>query len=139
LQRDHRGLPVTSASAQADLPWRDAYAARKRAGAMLDVVREAIRRRGTAREVAAELDQIFGPEGRPVSESVLKAALSPESERNYFRLEWIVVVLDDPAVKAFLATPMLTPEEELRATRAWLAAAAPGLLPNLDRALGRST
>lgn len=97
---------MTSAAAQLDLAWRDAYAARTRAATMLEVVREAIRRRGTAREVAAELDQIFGPEGRPVSESVLKAALSPESERNYFRLEWIVVVLDDPAVKAFLSTPI---------------------------------
>jgi hypothetical protein len=126
-------------AAQVDLPWRDAYFTRKRAGALLDVAREAIRRRGTAREVAAELDQIFGPEGRPVSESVLKAALSPESERNYFRLEWIVVVLDDPAVRAFLATPVMSPEEELRATRAWIAAAAPGLLPSLDRALGRSS
>lgn len=128
-----------TASPQLDLGWRDAYAARTRAGAMLEVVREAIRRRGTAREVAAELDQIFGPEGRPVSESVLKAALSPESERNYFRLEWIVVVLDDPAVQAFLAKQPLTPEAENAATRAFLTVAAPGLIPLLDRALGRST
>lgn len=123
--------------AQLQLGWRDAYAPRARAAQMLDVVREAIRRRGSTKDVAAELDAVFGPEGRPVSESVLRAALSPESERNYFRLEWVVVVLDDPAVRAFLAQPMMTPEEELRATRAFLSSAAPAILTTLDKALGK--
>lgn len=122
---------------QLQLGWRDSYAARARAGQLVEVVRDAIRRRGSTRDVAAELDAIFGPDGRPVSESVLRAALSPESERNYFRLEWIVIVLDDPAVRAFLAAPTMTPEEELRATRAFLTSAAPALLTTLDKALGR--
>ncbi len=38
--------------------------------------------------VAAELDRRWGPKGRPVSSSVLNAALK-DSERNNFRAEWL--------------------------------------------------
>lgn len=37
--------------------------------------------------VAAELDRRWGKKGRPVSASVLRAALN-DTERNNFRLEW---------------------------------------------------
>lgn len=36
---------------------------------------------------AAELDKRWGPKGRPVSASILRAALA-DAERNNFRLEW---------------------------------------------------
>lgn len=123
---------------QLDLGWRDVFAKRARAAAVSEAFAAAIRGRGTLRDSAHELDQIFGPEGRGVSESVLKAALSPQAERNYPRLEWLVLVLDEPAVQSVLRTPTLTPEEEVRVTREWLLANAPGLLPGLNRVLGRS-
>jgi hypothetical protein len=38
--------------------------------------------------VASELDEIWGPQGRPVSASILRAALN-DAERNNFRAEWL--------------------------------------------------
>jgi hypothetical protein len=68
--------------------------------------------------VAAELDKIWGPDeiGRPVSESTLSAALR-DSERNYFRLEWIEWFRrHSPEIHALLAgetKPIKTAAEEL--------------------------
>lgn len=48
----------------------------------------AIARELTYEVCAAELDKRWGPKGRPVSASLLRAALN-DTERNNFRLEWV--------------------------------------------------
>jgi hypothetical protein len=125
--------------AQLDLGFRDIYTLRMRAAVLSREFNAAIKRRGTRREVASELDQVFGELGRPVSEAVLKAAISEESERNYSRLEWLVIVMDDPAVQAALKPPTMEPAEELRLMREFMRQNASGLVTSFDRSLGRST
>jgi len=52
---------------------------------------------------AAALDRRWGPDGRPVSASTLRAALA-DSERNYFRAEWLDwFARRDPDVAAIMA------------------------------------
>lgn len=128
---------MSPSAEQLSLAWRDAYYHRARAAELRERVARAIRRLGTSKVVAGQLDDIFGPEGRPVSESVLRAALN-ESERNYFRLEWVVLVERDEEIRTFFERPSLTPEEENRITRDYLATNAPGLIAGLNRALGRT-
>lgn len=123
---------------QPELPWRDAYYFGARASDLRDRVNNAIRRLGSTKVAAHQLDQIFGPSGRGVGESTLRAAMN-ESERNYFRLEWIVLVDRDEEVRSFFAKPALSPEEENRAMRDFIATNAPGLVPGMLRALGRTT
>jgi len=70
---------------------------------------------------AAELDRIWGPEGRPVSASQLRAALE-DSERNNFRLEWIdwfaAMDSDIAAIMAHRARGPKSDKEELEDLRA---------------------
>lgn len=122
---------------QMELGFRDVYTLRMRAAVLSTTFNQAIRGRGKLKDTAGELDQIFGPEGRPVSESVLRACTSEESERNYSRLEWLVVVLDDPAIQAALTPPKFTPEEELKLMREFFNRQASGLVATFDRSLGR--
>lgn len=124
---------------QLELGFRDIYTMRMRAAVLSSEFNAAIKRRGTRKEVAHELDQIFGPLGRPVSESVLRAATSEESERNYARLEWLPIVMDDPAIQAALKPPELPPAEELKLIREFFSKNASGLVTSFDRSLGRST
>lgn len=71
--------------------------------------------------VATELDRIWGPLGRPVSASQLRAALQ-DSERNNFRLEWIdwftLVDPDIAAINAHRVRGPKTDKEELEDLRA---------------------
>lgn len=124
---------------QLDLGFRDIYTLRMRAAVLSSAFNERIRGRGKLKDTASELDQVFGPLGRPVSESVLRACTSEESERNYSRLEWLVVVLDEPAIQAALKPPDLPPAEELKLMREYMAKNASGLVASFDRSLGRST
>jgi hypothetical protein len=123
---------------QLSLGLRDPYYKRRRAERLLAAVKNALRRRGTLAEVAAELDAMFAPLGRGVTESTLRACLG-ESERNYCRTEWVGLVIDDPEVQAAMREPLVSPEEELRLVREFLGIQAPGLLRDFDRALGRPT
>lgn len=91
-----------------------------------------LRKYGSFEDAAKELDAIFGPEGRPVSATVLRAALR-NAERNYFRAEWLVVVLEDAEVRATLAPPAKSPAEELAELREHMAMQAPGELARFDR------
>jgi hypothetical protein len=80
--------------------------------------------RAVARELtydvcARELDRIWGDRGRPVSGAVLRAALNG-TERNYFRLEWLIWFARQSEDVAQLAReiggaglPAKTPEQEL--------------------------
>lgn len=109
----------------------------RKARTIVEVVGDAlIRKYETWDAAAAALDAVFGPQGRPVSGSVLRAAFSPTSERNYPRLEWIVLVLDDPEVQAALSRKAVTPEEWQRRARDFFAAEAPSLLTKLEKKLG---
>lgn len=78
--------------------------------------------------VAAELDRRWGPKGRPVSASVLRAALM-DVERNNFRLEWADwFAARDPEIAALLGRrvkPEKTPEQELADLKAEIAAELP--------------
>lgn len=110
----------------------------RRARAIVEAIGDAlIRRYGTWESAAAALDAVFGVDGRPVSGSVLRAAFS-DSERNYPRLEWSVLVLDDPQVQAAIAPRSLSPDEELRLLREHMAGRAAGELERFDRAIGRA-
>lgn len=51
--------------------------------------RQCCRDLGGYEVTAAALDRRWGPKGRPVSASLLRAALN-DAERNYFRGEWLV-------------------------------------------------
>lgn len=73
--------------------------------------------------VAAELDRRWGRKGRPVSASVLKAALY-DAERNNFRLEWVDwFARRDEDIARLIAQqvkPEKTPEQELEDLKAEL-------------------
>ena len=69
---------------------------------------------------AAELDRIWGHEGRPVSATFLRAALH-DTERSHMRMEWLIwfaqqseVVADIVLEMGGRGKPKKTPEEELR-------------------------
>jgi hypothetical protein len=69
------------------------------------------------KQTAAALDDMFGADGRPVSESLLRAALR-QGERNYPRLEWaaLLVTLPDSRVLPLLADAAgyaLTPKKPI--------------------------
>jgi hypothetical protein len=121
---------------QPNLPGLDERMQRiaRRARTLVEVVGDAIKRRGETWDGAASmLDAAFGSDGRPVSASVLRASFSG-AERNYPRLEWLAAVLDDPEVQAaLLPPPAMTPEQELAALREHLAKDAPGSLERFDR------
>lgn len=111
--------------------------AARRGRALIDVVHDALERRfGSIEAAASALDAVFGPEGRPVSGTQLRAACR-QAERNYFRLEWIVVVMDDPEVIAFFASQRRTPAEQLAALREHMAKNARGELDRFDRTEAR--
>jgi hypothetical protein len=66
---------------------------------------------------AAALDRRWGEKGRPVSASMLRAALG-DTERNYFRAEWLDwFAARSPEVADLMARrvkPVKSPEEQLR-------------------------
>lgn len=110
----------------------------RRARGLVEVVGDALLRRyETWEAAAAALDAVFGPQGRPVSGSVLRAAFS-SAERNYPRLEWAVLVLGDPEVRAAISPPPRDPAEELAALREHMKSKAPGELERFDRRTGRT-
>lgn len=127
-------------ASQPDLPGLDERMQRiaRRAHTLVEVVGDAIKRRGETWDGAAsQLDAAFGADGRPVSASVLRAAFAG-AERNYARLEWLALVLDDPEVQyALLPPPSMTPEQELAALREFMAKDAPGSLDRFDRKVRR--
>lgn len=107
----------------------------RRADALRYVVVDAlVRKYGSVEDAANALDSIYGDEGRPVSGSMLRAA-ARNAERNYFRLEWIVPVLGDPAVQMALSGKRFTPEERERLMREHFAKHAGGELERFDRQL----
>lgn len=126
-----RSPQLTLAVGDADL------ATARRARSLLEVVGDALRRRGGGTwEGAAELlDRAFGGDGRPVAASVLRAAFA-NGERNYPRLEWLAAVLDDPEVQEFLRPPPKSPAEELAELREHLARRSPSALEEFDRRRG---
>ena len=115
----------------------DQEATARRARTLLEVVGDALRRRGggTWEGAATVLDAAFGGEGRPVAASVLRASFR-NAERNYARLEWLALVLDDPEVQAFLRPPVKSPAEELAELREHMARRAPDALEGFDRGRG---
>lgn len=119
--------------AQTTIPGFDVDAkAARRSRAFVDLVVDAMERRfGSLETAAAVLDGIFGPEGRPVSGSQLRAS-ARQAERNYFRAEWVIVVADDPEVVAFFASFHRTPEQQLAALREHMAKNARGELERFD-------
>lgn len=123
---------------QTEIPGTDVDPrAARRARALIDLLHDALERRFGSLERAAEaLDGVFGPEGRGVAGSTLRAACR-QAERNYFRLEWIVVVMDDPEVIAFFAAQRRTPAEQLAALREHMAKNARGELDRFDRTEAR--
>ena len=112
-------------------------AALRRSRSLLEVVGDALRRRGggTWEGAAHLLDAVFGAEGRPVAASVLRASFR-NAERNYARLEHLALVIDDPEVQAFLRPPVKSPAEELRELRESMARRAPDALEAFDRSRG---
>lgn len=117
----------------------DALTAR-RGRTLKEIVGDALLRKYGTWEAAAEaLDRAFGPEGRPVSASTLRAsfATSGEAARTYPRIEWIAAVADDDEVRAYFNEPIRTPAEELAAIREFMAKDAPGSLDRFDRKVRR--
>jgi hypothetical protein len=83
-------------------PQRDKYHARACAGRLLDACRDVAKLQGY-KATAAELDEIFGPDGHHVSESLLYNALNG-GDRNYWRGEWVVYFArKSPLVAAIVA------------------------------------
>src|SRR5690606_3886420 len=78
--------------------------------------RQCVRDLGGYEHAAAALDRRWGPKGRPVSASLLRAALN-DSERNYFRAEWLAFFrrksADVAKIMAAGIKPRKTPEELL--------------------------
>jgi hypothetical protein len=112
----------------------------RRGRALIDVVGDALLRRfGTWESAATALDKAFGPEGRPVSPSVLRASFAPSGEtaRTYPRCEWVAMVADDEDVRAYFIAPVRTPAEELVALREHLLKDAPGSLERFERKVRR--
>lgn len=108
----------------------------RRARAIVETIADAlVRKYGSLEDAAAALDAVFGDDGRPVSGSLLRAAVR-NGERNYFRAEWIVLVLEDPEVRAVLSPPPRSPAEELADLREHMARHASGELERFDRRRG---
>lgn len=109
-------------------------ATRRRGRTLLEVVGDALKRKGggTWEGAAQLLDRVYGTEGRPVAASVLRASFS-NGERNYPRLEWLALVLDDPEVQTYLRPPAVSPAEELAELREHCASRAPDALESFDR------
>lgn len=78
--------------------------------------RQCARDLGGYEVTAAALDRRWGPKGRPVSASLLRAALN-DAERNYFRGEWLAFFKskseDVAKILAAGVKPKKTPEELL--------------------------
>lgn len=123
-QRNHSGSSVMrndDFDAQPDLPLVDAAMYRLRGLELIECCQHIARLHGWDK-VTRELDASFEREGRPVSESVLRAALKV-SERNYARMEWLpyfCTLSDEPAQllaavagKTLTVHGKLTPEAEL--------------------------
>jgi hypothetical protein len=83
---------------------------------LFSACRQCVRDLGGYEHAAAALDRRWGPKGRPVSASLLRAALN-DAERNYFRGEWLAFFKGKSAdVARILAAgmkPKKTPEELL--------------------------
>lgn len=119
------GIDRDSDEAQQELPIVDAYNIR-RVGAEVLACCAGIARFEKWRTASSAIDQAFGPEGRPVSEFVLRSALT-NHDRNYARLEWIgyfATLSDEPAQIIAAASGhtltksgKLTPEQELEIYR----------------------
>jgi hypothetical protein len=79
--------------------------------------RQCVRDLGGYEVAAAALDRRWGPKGRPVSASLLRAALN-DAERNYFRGEWLAFFRrrseDVAKIMAAGVKVTKTPEELLR-------------------------
>jgi hypothetical protein len=69
------------------LPTADSYRLRMLAERLVDACRDVAESQGY-KATAADLDEIFGRVGHPVSESTLRNALM-DRERNYWRGEWV--------------------------------------------------
>lgn len=107
--------------------------AEARANALKDAVCAALLDRyGNYPGVAEALSAAFGH----VSEATVKACFA-DSERNYWRGDWIILVADYPDVRAAVAPPPVDPAAELARLREHLARRAPGELENFDRRVGR--
>lgn len=76
---DQLSLPLSSI---------DRHHARACAGRLIDACRDVCMLDGYEK-IAADLDDIFGADGHPVSPSLLRAALNG-AERTYWRGEWVV-------------------------------------------------
>lgn len=98
-----------------------------------------IRKFGSLEEAAQAADRAFGPVlGHYCSSQSMSAAFSESNERNYWRGEWCVLVMDDAEVRAFFDEPVIDPAEELAAMREHFAARAPDSLASYDRKRGRT-
>jgi hypothetical protein len=84
---------------------------------LFNACRQCVKELGGYEVAAAALDRRWGPKGRPVSASLLRAALN-DAERNYFRGEWLAFFKSKSAdvakVMAAGVKPTKTPEELLR-------------------------
>lgn len=84
---------------------------------LFSACRQCCRDLGGYEHAAAALDRRWGPKGRPVSASLLRAALN-DAERNYFRAEWLAFFKSKSAdvakIMAAGVKPTKTPEELLR-------------------------
>lgn len=84
---------------------------------LFNACRQCVRDLGGYEPCAAALDRRWGPKGRPVSASLLRAGLN-DAERNYFRGEWLAFFKgkseDVAKILAAGVKPKKTPEELLR-------------------------
>lgn len=84
---------------------------------LFNACRQCVRDLGGYEIAAAALDRRWGPKGRPVSGSLLRAALN-DAERNYFRGEWLAFFRrkseDVAKILAAGVKVTKTPEELLR-------------------------
>ena len=84
---------------------------------LFNACRQCVRDLGGYEPAAAALDRRWGSRGRPVSASLLRAALN-DAERNYFRGEWLAFFKskseDVAKIMAAGVKPTKTPEEYAR-------------------------
>ena len=111
---------------------------------VLDACRAVVREFGGYDKTAAALQHVWGPLGHTVTASNVRATLSVESERNYFRGEWLIwfstqseTVADLLAEIAGRAKPKKTPEQELRDLQELLRAELPRQADKLIRKAGK--
>jgi hypothetical protein len=101
-------LDEEAAEIEAESLWREE---------LFHACRACVRDLGGYEQAAAALDRRWGGKGRPVSASLLRAALN-DAERNYFRAEWLAFFKsksgDVAKILAAGVKPVKTTEEMLR-------------------------